>query len=265
MKTYKVLLGLFAATLLSAPVLPTAHADTYNKKTIITFSQDVEIPGKILPAGTYTFKLLDSAADRHIVQIYDADGSHLITTVLAINDYRLKPTGETVIKFSERPADSPEALRAWFYPGDNFGQEFVYPRERALQLAQTNKSDVPSVGAATLDDSTMQTTPIAAVTPEQKEVEVTSAFQTTASTEPVATPASTEPVATPAPTAAPVTPAPAVAATPAPMQTAQVTETNELPQTASSTPLMALLGGLAISLGLALKLMPKAASYKSAS
>jgi thiol:disulfide interchange protein len=256
MKTYKVLLGLFAATLLSAPVLPTADADTYNKKTIITFSQDVEIPGKILPAGTYTFKLLDSAADRHIVQIYDADGSHLITTVLAINDYRLKPTGETVIKFSERPADSPEALRAWFYPGDNFGQEFVYPRERALQLAQTNKSDVPSVGAATLDDSTIQTTPIAAVTPEQKDVEVTSAFQTTAST---------EPVATPAPAAAPVTPEPAVAATPEPVQTAPVAATSELPQTASSTPLIALLGGLALSLGLALKLMPKAASYKSAS
>jgi Protein of unknown function (DUF2911) len=242
MKAYKALLGLFAATLLSAPVLPSAHADTYNKKTVITFSQDVEIPGKILPAGTYTFKLLDSPADRHIVQIYDADGSHLITTVLAINDYRLKPTGETVIKFNERPGDSPEALRAWFYPGDNFGQEFVYPKDRAIQLAQTNKSDVPSEAAATLDDSSYQTTPIAAVTPEQKEVEVTSAFQTTPSTEPAATPAS-------APEAAP-----------APVQTAPVTETNELPQTASSMPLIALLGGLAISLALGLKLMLKSVS-----
>jgi thiol:disulfide interchange protein len=194
---------------------------------------------------------LDSPADRHIVQIYDADGTHLITTVLAINDYRLKPTGDTVIKFSERPGDSPEALRAWFYPGDNFGQEFVYPKDRAIQLAQTNKSDVPSVGAATLDDSSMQTTPIAAVTPEQKEVDVTSAFQTTAST---------EPVATPAPAAAPVTPAPAAEATPAPVQTAPVTETNELPQTASSMPLIALLGGLALSLALALKLVVKSVS-----
>ena len=249
MKAYKVLLGLFAATLLSVPVLPSAHADTYNKKTVITFSQDVEIPGKILPAGTYTFKLLDSPADRHIVQIYDADGSHLVTTVLAINDYRLKPTGETVIKFNERPGDSPEALRAWFYPGDNFGQEFVYPKDRAIQLAQTNKSDVPSVGAATLDDSSIQTTPIAAVTPEQKEVEVASAFQTTASS---------EPVATPAPTAAPVTPAPAAEV--APVQTAPVAETNELPQTASSMPLIALLGGLAISLALGLKLLLKSVS-----
>ena len=244
MKAYKALLGLFAATLLSAPVLPSAHADTYNKKTVITFSQDVEIPGKILPAGTYTFKLLDSPADRHIVQIYDADGSHLITTVLAINDYRLKPTGETVIKFNERPGDSPEALRAWFYPGDNFGQEFVYPRERAIQLAQTNKSDVPSEAAATLDDSSYQTTPIAAVTPEQKDVEVTSAFQTTEAAEPASTPA----------------PAPAAEVAPAPAQTAPVAETTELPQTASSMPLIALLGGLAISLALGLRLVLKSLS-----
>jgi hypothetical protein len=165
-----------------------------------------------------------------------------------------------VIKFSERPADSPEALRAWFYPGDNFGQEFVYPRDRAIQLAQTNKSDVPSVGAAPLDDSSIQTTPIAAVTPEQKDVEVTSAFQTTASTEPAATTqtvAATQPVAT---TDMVATPAPAATVAPAPVQTAPVTETNELPQTASSMPLIALLGGLAISLALGLKLMLKSVS-----
>jgi hypothetical protein len=241
MKAYKVLLGLLASFLLSATVLPSAHADTYNKKTVITFSQDVEIPGKILPAGTYTFRLLDSPADRHIVQIYDADGTHLITTVLAINNYRLKPAGDTILKFNERPGDSPEALRAWFYPGDNFGQEFVYPKDRAIQLAQTNNSPVPSVGP-TPDDNSMQTAPIAAVTPEQKQPEATPA-QTTASTEPAPTP----------------TPAPAAAA-PAQVQPAPVAETAELPQTASSVPLIALLGGLAISLGLALKLVLKSLS-----
>ena len=231
MKAYKVLLSLFVATLLSVTVLPGANADTYNKKTVITFSQDVEVPGKILPAGTYTFRLLDSPADRHIVQIYDADGTHLITTVLAINDYHLKPAGDTILKFNERPGDSPEALRAWFYPGDNFGQAFVYPKERAIQLAQSNKYDVPSVGAATLDDNSMQTTPIAAATPDQ--TVATSASQTTP----------TEP-----------------AATPAPVQAAPIEETAELPQTASSTPLIALLGALAISLALGLKLLLKSVS-----
>ena len=117
MRIGKSVFLLLAITLLGATVLPSARADTWNKKTIVTFSQAVEVPGKILPAGTYTFMLLDSPSDRHIVQIFNADGSQLVTTVLAINDYRLKPTGETVMKFSERPGDAPDALRAWFYPG----------------------------------------------------------------------------------------------------------------------------------------------------
>jgi hypothetical protein len=231
MKIVKAVFCLLAIALFGATVLPSARADTWNKKTVVTFSQAVEVPGKILPAGTYTFQLLDSPSDRHIVQIFNADGSQIITTILAINDYRLKPTGETVMKFNERPGDSPEALRAWFYPGDNFGQEFVYPKARAIQLAQTTQYVVPAVAADTLDDSAMKTIPIVAVTPDQKEVEVTTVIQTTP------------------PVAAVVTPAPAA-----------VRETEELPQTASSMPLIALLGGLSISLALGLKLFLKLAS-----
>lgn len=228
MTPFKTLLSLFAVTLLGATVLPSARADTWNKKTVVTFSQAVEVPGKILPAGTYTFQLLDSLSDRHIVQIFNADGSQIIATILAINNYRLEPTGETVMKFGERPGDSPEALRAWFYPGDNFGQEFVYPKVRAIELAQTAKVIVPAVAVDTIDDNVIKTIPIVAVTPDQKEVEVTKAIQTT------------PPVATPAPVA--------------------VKETEELPQTASSMPLIVLLGGLSISLAIGLKLFLKLAS-----
>src|SRR6202023_3911778 len=111
----------------------------------------IEIPGQILPAGTYTFQLLDSLSDRHIVQIFNAGGSQIIATILAINNYRLEPTGETVMKFSERPGDSPEALRAWFFPGDNFGKDFVYPKARAIQLAQATQFAVPAVAVETVD------------------------------------------------------------------------------------------------------------------
>jgi len=185
----------------------------------------VEVPGRVLPAGTYTFQLLDSPSDRHIVQIFNADGSQIIATILAINNYRLEPTGDTVMKFNERPGDSPEALRAWFYPGDNFGQEFVYPKVRAIQLAQTTKEIVPAVAADTIDENVIKTIPIVAVTPDQKEVEVNTVIQTT----------------------------PPVAA-------AAVPVTEQLPQTASSMPLIALLGGLSISLALGLKFFLKLAS-----
>ena len=82
-------------------------------------------------------RLLDSNSDRHIVQIFSADEKTVIATILAIPNYRLKATDKTVISFSERPAGEPEALRAWFYPGKNWGDEFVYPKSRAMEIAKT--------------------------------------------------------------------------------------------------------------------------------
>lgn len=241
MKFVKTIFAVFTFALLGATLAFGARADTWNKKTVVTFSQAVEVPGKVLPAGTYTFRLLDSSSDRHIVQIFNADGSQLITTILAINDYRLQPTGDTVMKFNERPADAPEALRAWFYPGDNFGQEFVYPKVRAIQLAQAEKIAVPAVAVETLDEDTMKTAPIVAITPDEKEVEVVTVIQTTP------------------PVAAVEAPAPVAAATPAPAKVAPA-EAEELPHTASYMPLIALLGGLAISLAIGLKFILKLAS-----
>ena len=111
----------------------------WNKKTKVTFNGPVEIPGvgaQVLPAGTYTFRLLDSLSDRNIVQIFNEREDHVYATILAIPNYRLKVTSRTVMTFRERAAGEPQAIRSWFYPGDNFGQEFVYPKMRAIELAK---------------------------------------------------------------------------------------------------------------------------------
>jgi len=235
MKFVKTIFAVLALTLLGAALAPGARADEWNKKTVLTFSQPIEIPGQILPAGTYTFVLLDSPSDRHIVQIFNADGSQIITTVLAINNYRLKPTGDTVVKFAERSGDNPEALKAWFYPGDNFGQEFVYPKQRAIELAVIVKEPVPALAA----DTDIKVVPIVAETPEQKEVPVTEAI--------MVTPAPAETV-TPAPVVQETAPAPVVETAPAP-----VVETKQLPQTASQLPLIVLFGLMSLGVALALK------------
>jgi hypothetical protein len=219
MKIVNTVLVVAALSLVGAVSAPGARADQYNKKTVMTFNQPVEIPGQILPAGTYTFKLLDSRSDRHIVQIFDADGMHLIATVLAINDYRLQPTGRTVVKFAEQSGDAPDALKAWFYPGDNFGQEFVYPKQRAIELAVAIKEPVPALPA---DSTDLNTVAIVAITPEQTEVPVTEVVQTTA-------PVADDPA-----------PAPTVA-------------TEELPKTASTLPLIALLGLASLGAALVVK------------
>lgn len=236
MKFVKMIFAVLALTLLGATLATGARADEWNKKTVLTFSQPIEIPGQILPAGTYTFVLLDSPSDRHIVQIFNADGSHIIATVLAINDYRLKPTGDTVVKFAERSGDNPEALKAWFYPGDNFGQEFVYPKQRAIELAVIVKQPIPALAADTTD---LKTVPIVAETPEQKEVPVAEVI--------MVTPAPAE-VVTPTPVVEATTPAPVVETAPAP-----VVETTQLPQTASQLPLIVLLGLMSLGVALALK------------
>ena len=106
------------------------RADNWDKKTIVTFSDSVEVPGQVLPAGTYVFRLASAVSDRRIVQIWNGDETQILATVLTIPNYRLDPPDRTIFEFDERPGDSPMAFHSWFYPGDNTGQEFVYPRYR---------------------------------------------------------------------------------------------------------------------------------------
>jgi hypothetical protein len=126
---------------------PRASADESDQKTIFTFSGRVEIPGQLLETGTYVFKLAESDSDRDIVQIFNKDETHFYGTFLTIPDKRLHVAGKTIITFDEALAGSPEAIRAWFYPGDTFGHEFVYPKTQALALAKANNTPVASMPA----------------------------------------------------------------------------------------------------------------------
>lgn len=156
-----------------------ADAQNRNNRTTLTFSQPIEVPGRILPAGMYVFELADSLSDRHIVQISNADGSELITTILAINNYRLTATDKTVVTFNEVPRGAPEAIRAWFFPGNNYGQEFVYPKGRAEELAVLARAPVPALGAEPASVGALRTAPLVAVTPERREAPIAQVIQTT--------------------------------------------------------------------------------------
>ena len=204
-----------------------ASAQSWNKKTSVTFSAPVEIPGvgaQVLPAGTYVFRLLDSLADRHIVQIFDKDESHLYATILAIPNYRLKATDKTVMTFAERAAGDPQAIRAWFYPGDNSGQEFVYPKKRAVELAKITKTPVIYI-------------------PDEVAPNIVVPVKT--ATEPPVIALKEVPLRAVRPTGEEVAIAEVVV--PPPVQTAS------LPKTAGSLPLMALMGLLSLGVGFSLR------------
>ncbi|MBZ5618977.1 MAG: LPXTG cell wall anchor domain-containing protein [Acidobacteriia bacterium] len=126
-----------------------AQADQWDKRTILTVNQPIQVRDTYLPAGQYVLKLLNSNSDRHIVQIFNGDQSHLIDTVLAINNYRLEPTGHSQFMFWETPPGTAKALRAWFYPGDNYGQEFPYPKHlQRIETASVTSAPAPVPSAA---------------------------------------------------------------------------------------------------------------------
>jgi len=240
MKFFKAAPTVVCLAVLGVAFSTSAKADETNRKTVITFSGPVEIPGVhlqgygILPAGTYVFKVLDSSSDRHIVQIFSKDELTVYATILAIPNYRLKATDKTVMTFRERPAGQPEALRAWFYPGKEWGEEFVYPKARALVLAKESNTPV-------------------LFTPVEIAPEVTVAIKRP--TEPVVVELEKAPVMAAQPSGQEVEVAQVV--TPPPVEIAQNEPAKVLPATGSSLPLVALFGMLALAGALSLGLIQR--------
>jgi hypothetical protein len=214
--------------LAAAGLFTAARADQWDKKTIMTISEPIQVPNTVLDPGTYVFKLVDSQSDRHIVRIFNQDESHLVTTILAIPNYRLQPTGKTELAFWETPAGQPRALRAWFYPGDNFGQEFAYSATMSSQISANNSNTtVPVEPAPVASTTTPVTQPDAEAAPEPvRESEPTPAVQTTAAV-------------TPEPAAGPAVHREESVVEPS----ANPSQATELPHTASCYPLIAM-GGL---------------------
>ena len=159
--------GLALSLLLSIAATTVQAGQSNDNKTVLTFTQPVEISGYVLPAGKYTFQLADSLTDRHMVLIFDAN-SNLVATVMAIPNYRFKTSDDAVVKFGDLPVGSPEVVRAWFYPGGSIGEEFVYPKPRAAELAKAAHAPVPAIAASATDTELLKTAPIVAITPTRR-------------------------------------------------------------------------------------------------
>ncbi len=156
MNPRKLLVVAFSIILAGMVFLPAAAADAWNQATKMNFSEPVEIPGRVLPAGTYWFVLADSQGDQQIVQIFNADHTKIYATEETIPTERLQATNGVELKFAERPHQLPEALLKWYYPGRLTGQEFLYPQKAEKGLMRDAKQDVmatPLNSSATLPAS----------------------------------------------------------------------------------------------------------------
>jgi hypothetical protein len=117
-------------------VLPAAHADESNQAIKVTFDRPVQIPGRVLPAGTYWFVLPDDINEHHLVSIFSADRTMLYATLFTIDAERPQPTSNTAFTFAERGSSQHQAIVTWFYPGRTTGHEFLYPKQVQSELAK---------------------------------------------------------------------------------------------------------------------------------
>jgi LPXTG-motif cell wall-anchored protein len=202
-----------------------AQADEWNKKTVLTVNEPIQVSDKLLDPGQYVFMLADSSSDRHIVRIFDANQQHLIDTVMATPNYRIQPTGNSRFSFWETPPGTAKALRAWFYPGDNFGQEFRYPAHPVVLQAKAEPAPTVTQPQPQPEPEAVTPTPVPQPAPE-----------TAAQTQPEQPEVAQN---NPPPAPAPASQSP----TPAPQE--QQPQPKELPQTASPYPMIGL-GGVAL-------------------
>jgi hypothetical protein len=152
-------------------------ASDYDKRTVITFHEPVMIAGVpvvTLEPGKYVIKLVNHDHSRNIVQVFNERENKLFTTVLAIPNYRLFAKNKTEFGFWETPRGNPIALRAWFAPGDNWGQEFVYPQGLAAKMARDTGETVLTTPAETVAE--FDTAPVAEVTKAGEEKPLEEAY-----------------------------------------------------------------------------------------
>jgi len=228
--------SVFAA--LTLAVAGTAGAQTGGDyETYFTFSAPVTLPGVTLPAGKYLFRLADPNGSRKVINVLSADGKKSLAILHSIPNQLLRAPQQPEVRFMETPANTPPPVKTWWYPGKSIGYEFIYPRQQALQLAKVTQE------------------PVLTTRTETKQIESADLARISGA----GAPALVTVEETPAPAAATgrvqqgeVAPA---ASTPAaaPPPEARIARTR-LPQTASSLPLMALLGGLAMFAGIGLLL-----------
>lgn len=220
-----------AISLVGSPALA---QEPVTQITYFTFSAPFELPGgKVLPAGKYVFKIADSPSNRHIVQIMSEDQKTMHATLMAIPSQRMEPAREPEVRFMETAANTPPAVRTWWYPGRSIGHEFIYPREHARRLAARQKEPVLTVAADATSTEQMRTAGLARVNASGQEnpwaADPTVAENTTAPAQ-----SGAERVARATPPAPPPPPT-----EPRPMTNRVRTE---LPRTASPLPLIGLLG-----------------------
>ncbi len=241
-----------AVALVAAMSVITTFAQPADKRTLFTFSGPVAIPGVTLPAGQYLFRVPDSTANAKVVQVLSADGTKPYAMFFTYPAERLEAASQPEVRFMETAKDMPAAIKTWWYPGERTGYEFIYPKDQARRLAQSASQSVLTTQAQTTTAEQTNTSDLARVSSTGQDTNLNADTGPTAST-PTGTTQSGAIASSSI--SIPNASVPAMAQTSGSRATGNAAGTagqptqatrTQLPQTASSLPLIRLVGLLAI-------------------
>ena len=144
----KLTLAALATTVL-AVLTPNARAQMLEERERVTFSGPVEVPGEVLPAGSYVFEALENG---HLTRILSADETHVYATLFTVPDEQRESVEKATIVLGEGPKGSPERVKEWFFPGDSTGNEFIFQKARSRKdLASITGASIRGTGRAVAD------------------------------------------------------------------------------------------------------------------
>ncbi len=105
-------------------------------------SQMTAVPGKTLPPGSYTIRVLDHLSDRYILRVDSASGSsHTLFVGLPGKGLDASAKGEIAWK---TPAQGAQYIRGWKFASLP-PIEFAYPKNDAVAVAKANNAQVPAI------------------------------------------------------------------------------------------------------------------------
>jgi hypothetical protein len=134
--------GILAAALVVtvASAHLSAQGATINKRTFLTFSAPVQVPGATLPAGTYVFRIANPDVQT-VWQVLDANERHVLAQFFFVRtgdrtiQEQSRAHGKPVVRFHETPHGVAPPMKVLYYPTDPAGHVFLYPRVQAEQIA----------------------------------------------------------------------------------------------------------------------------------
>ena len=213
------------ATVLGVASAPVAYAQSDRENSTFTLTEPLDVGSFTLQPGTYLIKVVLLESNRNMIQVSNVEQTKVFANVLAtphpIRADEVVPS--TRYTYYATAPGQPRALRTWFPRDTANGQDIVYTKRRAMELAAVAKEPVIAIPDE-VKEAEYKTVPLTIVTPEQQVK----------------------------PYEAPVVVV-QKAPEPAPIAVAEARPETQLPKTASHVPLYAALGLLSLGAAFGLR------------